>query len=217
MAPYAAAALKDGTDGIVVTQADQDAVNFVQAVRQANPKVKIALNATSLSEVNKALGRDADGLIENGATTIALKNAAEKQYEKDMKAAGYANLTALQPRVLRVRPTGSEDRQELAERHRSRRLQRPPARHEARDRLHATAAVHERRRRRASEGVQPVSVRVPNQAMASKCRSRASSRTPSRASRARHRGNSGLVRRSLAAWRSSASRFSGLGQVPSTA
>jgi ABC-type branched-subunit amino acid transport system substrate-binding protein len=93
MSPYAAAALQRGTDGIVVTQADQDAVNFVQAVRQANPKVKIALNATSLGEVNKALGNDAEGIIENGATTIALKNTAEQQYEKDMKAAGYSNFT----------------------------------------------------------------------------------------------------------------------------
>ena len=94
MAPYAAAALKGGTDGIVVTQADQDAVNFVEAIRQANPKVKIALNATSLAEVNKALGRNADGIIENGATTIAFKSIAEKQYERDTKAAGYTNLTA---------------------------------------------------------------------------------------------------------------------------
>ena len=94
MAPYAAAALRSGTDGIVVTQADQDAVNFVEAVRQANPKVKIALNATSLPEVNKALGRNADGIIENGATTTALQNTAERQYERDSRAAGYTNLTA---------------------------------------------------------------------------------------------------------------------------
>ena len=93
MSPYAAAALAGGTDGIVVTQADQDAANFVEAVRQANPNVKIALNATSLGEVNKALGNDADGIIENGATTIALKSQAETQYDNDMKAAGYTNLT----------------------------------------------------------------------------------------------------------------------------
>jgi ABC-type branched-subunit amino acid transport system substrate-binding protein len=94
MAPYAAAALQNGTDGVLVLQADQDAVNFVQALRQANPRIKIALNATSLTEVNKALGSTADGIIENGALTLALRNTAEKQYEKDAKAAGYANLTA---------------------------------------------------------------------------------------------------------------------------
>jgi len=93
MSPYAAAALERGTDGIVVTQANQDAVNFIQAVRQANPDVKIALNAPSNAEVNKALGSDADGIIENGATSIALKNTAEKQYEADMKAAGYDDFT----------------------------------------------------------------------------------------------------------------------------
>jgi ABC-type branched-subunit amino acid transport system substrate-binding protein len=94
MSPYAAAALQHGTDGIVVTQAAQDAVNFVQAIRQANPNVKIALNATSLGEVNKALGSDADGVIENGALTIGLKNSAERRFEKDMKASGYTDLTA---------------------------------------------------------------------------------------------------------------------------
>jgi ABC-type branched-subunit amino acid transport system substrate-binding protein len=93
MSPYAAAALQGGTGGIVVTQADQDAVNFVQAVRQANPNVKIALNAPSTDKVNQALGNDADGLIESGAVTIALKNTAEQKYEKDMKVAGYAHIT----------------------------------------------------------------------------------------------------------------------------
>ena len=93
MSPYAAAALQGGTDGIVVSQADQDAVNFVQALRQANPNVKIALISTSLGDVNKALGSDAEGAIEVASDTIALENAAERQYEKDMKAAGYANLT----------------------------------------------------------------------------------------------------------------------------
>jgi ABC-type branched-subunit amino acid transport system substrate-binding protein len=93
MSPYAAAALKRGTDGIVITQANQDAVNFIEAVRQANPDVKIALNAPSNTQVNKALGNNADGIIESGATSIALKNTAEKQYEADMKAAGYDDFT----------------------------------------------------------------------------------------------------------------------------
>lgn len=93
MSPYAAAALQGGTDGIIVTQANQDAVNFIEAVRQANPNVKIALNAPSLSEVNQTLGNDADGIIENGATMLALKSPAETQYQNDMKAAGYTDLT----------------------------------------------------------------------------------------------------------------------------
>lgn len=93
MSPYAAAALQNGTDGIIVTQADQDAVNFVEAVRQANPNVTIALNATSLGQVNKTLGSVAEGVIENGADTVLLQNTAGKQYAKDMKAAGYADLT----------------------------------------------------------------------------------------------------------------------------
>lgn len=93
MSPYAAAALKDGTDGIVVTEPDQDAVNFVEAVRQANPTVKIALDASSLGDVNRALGKTAERITEISANTVALKTKAERRYEKDMKAAGYSNLT----------------------------------------------------------------------------------------------------------------------------
>jgi ABC-type branched-subunit amino acid transport system substrate-binding protein len=93
MSPYVAAALKGGVDGIIVAQADQDAVNFVQAVRQVNPSIKIALIATELGDVLKALQNNAEGIIETASDTVALKNTAEKQYEKDMKAAGYTDLT----------------------------------------------------------------------------------------------------------------------------
>jgi ABC-type branched-subunit amino acid transport system substrate-binding protein len=104
MAPYAAAALQGGTDGIVVAQAAQDTVNFIQAIRQANPKVMIAMNVTMQGQVNKALGSDADGIIENAADTIALRNTAQKRYERDMKAAGYKDLTGYRlPAYVSVR------------------------------------------------------------------------------------------------------------------
>jgi ABC-type branched-subunit amino acid transport system substrate-binding protein len=93
MSPYAAAALQGGTDGIVVSQADQDAVNFVVAVRQADPNVKIALIATSLGDVIESLQEAAEGIILTASATIALRNEAEAQYEKDMAAAGYSNVT----------------------------------------------------------------------------------------------------------------------------
>jgi ABC-type branched-subunit amino acid transport system substrate-binding protein len=93
MSPYAAAALQGGTDGIFVAEPDQDAVNFVEAVRQVNPSVKISLGASSIGGVNKALGKTADGIIEVSADPIVLKESAERQYEKDMKAAGYSDLT----------------------------------------------------------------------------------------------------------------------------
>lgn len=93
MSPYVAAALKGGTDAAVVGLAEQDAVNFVLALRQADPNIKIALSATELGDVIKALGGNAEGIIQVASDTIALKNTAEKQYEKDMKAAGYTDLT----------------------------------------------------------------------------------------------------------------------------
>lgn len=94
MSPYAAASLKDGTDGIVIAQPDQDTVNFVEAVRQAAPTMKIAMFPTSIGDVNKALGKTGEGIFEISADSIALKTRVERQYEKDMKAAGYSNLTA---------------------------------------------------------------------------------------------------------------------------
>ncbi len=93
MAPYAAAALKDGTDGIFVAEPDQDAVNFVEAVRQVDPAVKISMGATSIGGVNKALGKTAEGIVEVSADPIVLRQSAERVYEKDMKAAGYSDLT----------------------------------------------------------------------------------------------------------------------------
>ena len=93
MSPYATAALSGGTDAIIVSQAQQDAVNFVLAVRQADPKIPIALIATSLGDVVRAIGSPANGIIEVASDTTALKSAAEKQYEVDMKAAGYSNVT----------------------------------------------------------------------------------------------------------------------------
>jgi len=91
MSPYAAAALKDGTDGIVITETDQDAVNFIQAVRQVNSTVKIALGANLLDNVLKALGSNSEGILLSAAETTALKNTTERQFEKDMRAAGYKN------------------------------------------------------------------------------------------------------------------------------
>jgi ABC-type branched-subunit amino acid transport system substrate-binding protein len=93
MSPYAAAALKDGTDGIVVAEPGQDAVNFIIAVRELNPNVKIALGASSVSEAISALGKSGDGIMLVESDTIALKSRAEQRYERDMRAAGYTNLT----------------------------------------------------------------------------------------------------------------------------
>ena len=56
MSPYVAAALKGGTDAAVVGLAEQDAVNFVLALRQADPNIKIALSATELGDVSRPSG-----------------------------------------------------------------------------------------------------------------------------------------------------------------
>jgi ABC-type branched-subunit amino acid transport system substrate-binding protein len=93
MSTYVAAALKDGTDAVVVGLPAQDAINFMLALRQANPDITVALSATELGEVLEALGDDAEGVIQTASITIALRNTAEQQYENDMRAAGYEDLT----------------------------------------------------------------------------------------------------------------------------
>jgi ABC-type branched-subunit amino acid transport system substrate-binding protein len=93
MSPYVANALKGGTDAIVVALPSQDAVNFVLAARQADPGIKIALIATELGDVLQQLKGDANGVMETASDTVALRNSAEKQYEKDMRAAGYHDFT----------------------------------------------------------------------------------------------------------------------------
>jgi len=93
MSPYVAAALQGGTDAVIVNQATQDAVNFVEALRQAKPTIRIAMDATGLGAVNRALGNNAQGIIEDDSDTLALDNSAVKQYDRDMKAAGYSDVT----------------------------------------------------------------------------------------------------------------------------
>jgi ABC-type branched-subunit amino acid transport system substrate-binding protein len=93
MAPYVQAALAGGTDAIVVALPGQQAINFVQAAKQADPKVKLALISTEPGPVQKALGDQSAGIIQ--APTIlpplSVKTAEGKRYLNEMKAAGYKN------------------------------------------------------------------------------------------------------------------------------
>ena len=91
MSSYVQAALANGTDGIVVALAGQDAVNFVQAAKQADPKVKLAVISTEPGAFQKALGDQAAGIIQ-GLSIIpptSVKTSEGKRFLNEMKAAGY--------------------------------------------------------------------------------------------------------------------------------
>lgn len=95
MAPYVQAALAGGTDGIVVALPAAQALSFTQAALQADPKVKIALISTEPGPVREGLGKQAAGIIQGPALVpvTELKNKTNRQYVKEMKAAGYKDFS----------------------------------------------------------------------------------------------------------------------------
>jgi len=91
MSSYAQAALANGTDGIVVALSGQDAVNFVQAAKQADPDVKIAVISTEPGAFQEALGDDAAGIIQGPPILppLSVKTKEGTRFLREMKAAGY--------------------------------------------------------------------------------------------------------------------------------
>lgn len=93
MSTYAQASLAGGTDAIIVALPGQQAINFVQAARQANPKVKLALISTEPGPVRKALGASAAGIIQAPVTLPTANTKEGKRFLKEMKAAGFKETT----------------------------------------------------------------------------------------------------------------------------
>ena len=89
MSAYVQAALANGTDGVLVALTGQDSLNFVQALKQADPKVKVAMASTDFGATLKALGKQSDGIVAFSYSYLpVIKNAATKQFVKSAKAAG---------------------------------------------------------------------------------------------------------------------------------
>ena len=95
MSSYVAAALANDTDGIVVALSGQDAVNFVIAAKQSDPKVKIAVISTEPGAFQEALGKDAAGIIQGPATLppTTVKTKEGTRFLKEMKKAGFKDTT----------------------------------------------------------------------------------------------------------------------------
>jgi ABC-type branched-subunit amino acid transport system substrate-binding protein len=91
MSSYAQASLAGGTDAIIVALPGQQAINFVQAARQINPKVKLALISTEPGPVQKALGKSSAGIIQAPVVLppLTIKTKEGTRFLKEMKAAGY--------------------------------------------------------------------------------------------------------------------------------
>jgi ABC-type branched-subunit amino acid transport system substrate-binding protein len=88
MSAYVQAALANGTDGVLVALSGQDALNFVQALKQADPKVKVAMASTDFGATVKALGKQADGIYNFSYSYLpVIKNAATKKFVAAAKAA----------------------------------------------------------------------------------------------------------------------------------
>lgn len=96
MASYAAAALDGGADGIVLALGSQQAINFIQAVRQTDPEVTIGFVASSLDEVIDALGPGAEGLLlAEFLIPPDVETAGTAEYRQEMTDAGFEEVGAL--------------------------------------------------------------------------------------------------------------------------
>lgn len=94
MSTYVTASLANDTDAVVVALPGQQSINFIQAAKQANPDVKLALISTEPGPVLEALGDQAEGVIEGPTTlspsmTTKVAKKATKQFVADLKAAGF--------------------------------------------------------------------------------------------------------------------------------
>ncbi|MSO78279.1 MAG: hypothetical protein EXQ79_01580 [Acidimicrobiia bacterium] len=91
MSTYVEAALAGGTDAIIVALPGQQALNFVQAAKQADPTVKLALISTEQATVVEALGKDVAGIIQAPTTLppTIIKTKEGKRFLKEIKKAGF--------------------------------------------------------------------------------------------------------------------------------
>lgn len=94
MATYVASALSGHTDGLVIALAGNQAINFIQGAQQADPKIKIGFVSSSLSEVVKALGPSAQGLMQaDFLEPASVTTPGTREYVSEMKAAGYKDVS----------------------------------------------------------------------------------------------------------------------------
>lgn len=97
MSTYAAQAIGNGIDGVVVILPGPQAINFAQELRQSARDLKIAMASTDPGALRKALGSAAAGIVQ--ALDI-LPPAADapgpRRYVDEMRAAGHDELLGYQ-------------------------------------------------------------------------------------------------------------------------
>ena len=98
MSTYVASVLQNGTDGVLVGLAGQDATNFIIALRQSNPNIPISATTTDFDGVRKALGDAANGIYVTAFFNNADTDATGfGKYQAAMAAAGFKSLTEFRP------------------------------------------------------------------------------------------------------------------------
>ena len=95
MSTYVASATAGDPDAIVVGLPGEDALDFVLAARQVDPDLKFGLISTEIGAVTKALGADANGILQVSAFYARSQaKVAWKKWDAAMKAAGFKKETS---------------------------------------------------------------------------------------------------------------------------
>ncbi len=99
MAPFVEAALKGGTDGVLVTLAGPEAASFLTELRATDPDVPVAVVTTFSDEVFKSLGDATEGLILQ--TQFLEPDFSDapgvQELTDDMEAAGFEDFSGPRP------------------------------------------------------------------------------------------------------------------------
>jgi branched-chain amino acid transport system substrate-binding protein len=93
MAPYVAASLNGGTNGVVVGLDETDGLNYLKALFQQSPNMKVAMVTTEIPSVAQALGSEANGIILSESFNPSYKGGLTSTYLANMKAAGFSDVT----------------------------------------------------------------------------------------------------------------------------
>jgi hypothetical protein len=93
MAPYVAASLNGGTNGVVVGLDEAGALNYLKALFQQSPNMKVAMVTTEIPKVAQALGSESNGIILSESFSPSYQGGQTSTYEAQMKAAGFKDLT----------------------------------------------------------------------------------------------------------------------------
>jgi branched-chain amino acid transport system substrate-binding protein len=96
MSSYVVGALANKTDGLVLVVTPQQAISVIQAAKQINPDIKIALQGLARDQIIQALGPVSDGIIvAEDLIPADVATSGTTQFKSDMSAAGFQKVSGL--------------------------------------------------------------------------------------------------------------------------